>query len=365
MPLRPAIAHLDRAAHRAQARADFGLEADRPTLLVTGGSQGAQAINAALLGAADQVRSSGIQVLHIAGTEEPATRPGRRRPLRRRPVRRPHGSGLLRRRLRGLPVRSDDLRRARGGRPARRVRPIAVAGWRATPQRRADRRGGRRTARGQRGADARLDHGRDRPDHDEPGSSRDAWRPPRRARARGMPTSCWPEPCSPRPERPSQTDASASARPTKDATSDRPFDWSAPGAALVRSAATDVVPPLADLGRVHIMGIAGAGMSGLARILLARGVSVSGCEARESATVAALRAGGATVLIGHSPAPPRRRRQLRLHDRDQPEAPRVRRGARQRQAVPAPRRRARRRARRTSAASPSPARTARRPRPRC
>ena len=90
------------------------------------------------------------------------------------------------------------------------------------------------------------------------------------------------------------------SRPTRDANSDRPEDWAAPGAALVRSAATDVVPPLAGLGRVHIMGIAGAGMSGLARILIARGVPVSGCEARDSNTVAALRAVGATVHIGHS-----------------------------------------------------------------
>jgi UDP-N-acetylmuramate--alanine ligase len=41
-------------------------------------------------------------------------------------------------------------------------------------------------------------------------------------------------------------------------------------------------------------------MSGLARILLDRGVPVSGCEARESTTVSALRALGADVLIGHS-----------------------------------------------------------------
>jgi UDP-N-acetylmuramate--alanine ligase len=90
-------------------------------------------------------------------------------------------------------------------------------------------------------------------------------------------------------------------RPTEDAASGRPEDWAAPGASLVRSAATDVVPPLAELGRVHIMGIAGAGMSGLARILIERGVQVSGCEARDSITVAALRALGADVLIGHSP----------------------------------------------------------------
>jgi UDP-N-acetylmuramate--alanine ligase len=92
----------------------------------------------------------------------------------------------------------------------------------------------------------------------------------------------------------------AGPRPTRDASGARPADWAAPGAALVRSAATDSVPPLAALGRVHIMGIAGAGMSGLARILLERGVPVSGCEARESMTASALRAMGAQVRIGHS-----------------------------------------------------------------
>jgi UDP-N-acetylmuramate--alanine ligase len=91
-----------------------------------------------------------------------------------------------------------------------------------------------------------------------------------------------------------------SAPTTSDHAGDRPEGWEAPGAALVRSAATDTVPPLGELGRVHIMGIAGAGMSGLARILLERGVEVTGCEARESLGVAALRALGATVHIGHS-----------------------------------------------------------------
>jgi len=32
--------------------------------------------------------------------------------------------------------------------------------------------------------------------------------------------------------------------------------------------------PLADLGRVHFTGIGGAGMSGIARIMIARGVTV-------------------------------------------------------------------------------------------
>ncbi len=89
--------------------------------------------------------------------------------------------------------------------------------------------------------------------------------------------------------------------PVRDADGDRPVDWTAPGAALVRSAASDVVPPLAGLGRVHIMGVGGAGMSGLARILVTRGVAVSGCEARDSASVSALRALGVEVFIGNSP----------------------------------------------------------------
>ena len=69
-------------------------------------------------------------------------------------------------------------------------------------------------------------------------------------------------------------------RTTADHAGDRPEVWEAPGAA------TDRIPALADLGRVHIMGIAGSGMSALARILFDRGVPASGCEAREPITVA-------------------------------------------------------------------------------
>ncbi|HEY1617261.1 MAG TPA: Mur ligase domain-containing protein, partial [Streptosporangiaceae bacterium] len=41
--------------------------------------------------------------------------------------------------------------------------------------------------------------------------------------------------------------------------------------------------PAAQLGRVHFAGIGGAGMSGIARIMLARGISVSGSDAKDSA----------------------------------------------------------------------------------
>ena len=53
---------------------------------------------------------------------------------------------------------------------------------------------------------------------------------------------------------------------------------------------------------VHVIGIGGAGMSGIARILLARGERVTGSDARESAAVLALRALGAEVHVGHDPA---------------------------------------------------------------
>ena len=55
----------------------------------------------------------------------------------------------------------------------------------------------------------------------------------------------------------------------------------------------------AQLGHVHLVGIGGAGMSGIARVLLARGQQVSGSDAKDSRTLAALRALGATVHVGH------------------------------------------------------------------
>ena len=55
----------------------------------------------------------------------------------------------------------------------------------------------------------------------------------------------------------------------------------------------------AELRRVHMVGIGGAGMSGIARILLDRGALVSGSDAKESRGLVALRARGAQVRVGH------------------------------------------------------------------
>jgi UDP-N-acetylglucosamine--N-acetylmuramyl-(pentapeptide) pyrophosphoryl-undecaprenol N-acetylglucosamine transferase len=67
LPIRQAVATLDRVARRAEARESFGLESDLPTLLVTGGSQGARRLNEAAAGAASALRAAGIQVLHASG----------------------------------------------------------------------------------------------------------------------------------------------------------------------------------------------------------------------------------------------------------------------------------------------------------
>jgi UDP-N-acetylmuramate--alanine ligase len=53
------------------------------------------------------------------------------------------------------------------------------------------------------------------------------------------------------------------------------------------------------LGPVHLIGVGGVGMSGIARLLLARGVAVSGSDAKDGAVLAGLRAAGAQVFIGH------------------------------------------------------------------
>jgi UDP-N-acetylmuramate--alanine ligase len=54
-----------------------------------------------------------------------------------------------------------------------------------------------------------------------------------------------------------------------------------------------------DLGSVHLIGIGGVGMGGLARLLLTRGVPVSGSELREWPALAALRALGGTIHMAH------------------------------------------------------------------
>jgi UDP-N-acetylmuramate--alanine ligase len=66
---------------------------------------------------------------------------------------------------------------------------------------------------------------------------------------------------------------------------------------------TPVAPvPVPELGRVHFIGLGGAGMSGIARIMMARGVPVSGSDAAPSDLLSSLAGQGASVYAGHAAA---------------------------------------------------------------
>ena len=76
LPLRPEILHLDRVAQRAEARRGFGLDPDRTTLLVTGGSLGAQRLNEVIPSLAPDLVERSVQVLHVAGSGKAFPPPG-------------------------------------------------------------------------------------------------------------------------------------------------------------------------------------------------------------------------------------------------------------------------------------------------
>ena len=66
-PVREQMLELDLDARRVAAREGFGLEPDRPTLLVFGGSQGARSLNRAVVDAHQRWGDVDVQILHAAG----------------------------------------------------------------------------------------------------------------------------------------------------------------------------------------------------------------------------------------------------------------------------------------------------------
>ncbi|MFF1795897.1 glycosyltransferase, partial [Kitasatospora sp. NPDC058263] len=67
IPLRRTIATLDRNAARPEARHYFGLDQRLPTLLVSGGSQGARRLNETVTAIAPRLQQYGVQILHAVG----------------------------------------------------------------------------------------------------------------------------------------------------------------------------------------------------------------------------------------------------------------------------------------------------------
>lgn len=73
MPMRPEISGLDRSATRPAARAALGLEPDRTTVVVTGGSSGALNVNRTVEESLDDLLGAGLQVLHLTGRGKAVT----------------------------------------------------------------------------------------------------------------------------------------------------------------------------------------------------------------------------------------------------------------------------------------------------
>jgi UDP-N-acetylglucosamine--N-acetylmuramyl-(pentapeptide) pyrophosphoryl-undecaprenol N-acetylglucosamine transferase len=77
MPLRPEIERLDRFVARREGMRLFGLDPEKPVLLVTGGSSGARRINETVRDSITLILGAGWQVIHITGElREAVTDPG-------------------------------------------------------------------------------------------------------------------------------------------------------------------------------------------------------------------------------------------------------------------------------------------------
>lgn len=63
---------------------------------------------------------------------------------------------------------------------------------------------------------------------------------------------------------------------------------------------TPVIPALTDIKHAHFLGIGGVGVSGIARIFAARGITVTGTDAKDLPVMQQLRDQGATLYVGYA-----------------------------------------------------------------
>ncbi len=70
----------------------------------------------------------------------------------------------------------------------------------------------------------------------------------------------------------------------------------------MRIAIPDVILPADQLGRVHFVGIGGAGLSAIARLMVGQGVSVTGSDAADSTVLRTLQAEGIACHVGQDVA---------------------------------------------------------------
>ena len=273
LPIRRMISTLDRAALRAEARATFGLDPDRPTLLVTGGSQGARRINQSVSASAEALAEAGVQVLHVVGPNGEAT-------VEQAAGAPPYVVVPYVDRM-DLAYAAADLVVCRAG--ANTVTEVAAVGLPAVfvplP-----------LGNGEQALNARpvVDAGGGLLVQD--GALTPEWV---RATVPALAVDA---------ERLATMSAAASGLIPRDADEKlaRMVLAAAGEAAPMRVPVPDELLPADRLGRVHFVGIGGAGLSGIARIMLARGITVSGSDAKESRALEALRALGARCYVGHA-----------------------------------------------------------------
>ncbi|MGC5047741.1 undecaprenyldiphospho-muramoylpentapeptide beta-N-acetylglucosaminyltransferase [Micrococcus porci] len=94
MPMRPEISGLDRAAARDAARAELGLDPERTTVVVTGGSSGALNVNRTVRESLDDLLGAGLQVFHLTGRGKELTDEAGQRVTRRGYVQREYLDGM-------------------------------------------------------------------------------------------------------------------------------------------------------------------------------------------------------------------------------------------------------------------------------
>lgn len=283
LPLRAPIARLlaersaDADGARAVAAAELGLDPALPTLLVSGGSLGAVSVNTAVAGAARELLAAGVQVLHLTGAgKADAVRaaldgvPGAERYQVREYLNEMH-----------LALAVADVVVGRSG--AGTVCELAALGIPAVyvplPVGNGEQRLNAAAVVAAGGGllvdDEDLDP---------------AWL------LAHLPVLLVGDSASETRGRMGRAAASVGVR-----------DAAARVARLVEAE----LPPnprapkqlaAEKLGRVHLVGVGGAGMSAVAALLAARGLSVSGSDAADGPALPGLRDAGVTVHVGHDAA---------------------------------------------------------------
>ncbi len=281
MPLRREIARLDRAALRAGAREHLGVDADAPTLLVTGGSLGAQRLNEAVVEVVPDLLAAGVNVLHLTGAGKA--------------VAVPPGAGRARYAAVEFTDRMDlayaaaDLVLCRAG--ASTVCEVTAVGLPAVYVPLAVGNGEQRLNAGpvvRAGGGLLVDDADLTPawlrEHLVPLAT-DASRLRRMGEVARASAVDRRRRAARRPRAPGRDPGRDGGGPVST------------GLDLTRE-----VPPAEELSPLHLVGIGGIGMSGIARILLARGLQVSGSDAKDLPVLAALRAVGGRAEVGFDAA---------------------------------------------------------------